>query len=84
MSRAVVLVLTWNGAEYIRTCLNALAAQQGVAEYGLLVVDNASHDDTANIVAAEYPDVALIRNPTNLALPKATTSGYRPCWTKLD
>ncbi|NJL06469.1 MAG: glycosyltransferase family 2 protein [Chloroflexaceae bacterium] len=77
MSRAVVLVLTWNGTAYIRACLDALAAQQGCPEYGVLVVDNASSDDTANIVAAEYPDVALIRNPTNLGFAQGNNVGLQ-------
>ncbi len=77
MSRAVVLVLTWNGAEYIRACLDALAVQQGHTEYDVLVVDNASSDDTANIVAAEYPDVALIRNATNLGFAQGNNVGIQ-------
>ena len=77
MSRAVVLVLTWNGAEFIRACLDALAAQQGHIEYDVLVVDNASSDDTVNIVAAEYPNVALIRNTTNLGFAQGNNVGIQ-------
>ncbi len=77
MSRVVVLVLTWNGAAYIRACLHAVQEQQGVLDYSVLVVDNGSTDGTADIVASEFADVALIRNRHNLGFASGNNIGLQ-------
>ena len=44
-TRATVVVVTWQGAELLPTCLDSLAAQ--TMPHRVLVVDNASTDGTA-------------------------------------
>ncbi|MBV8516475.1 MAG: glycosyltransferase family 2 protein [Acidobacteria bacterium] len=63
MGRLVSVVLvTWNSAPYLRRCLEGLAGQT-YRETELIVVDNASSDDSAAIVAAHATRV--IRNDVN-------------------
>ncbi|NJN16764.1 MAG: glycosyltransferase family 2 protein [Oscillochloris sp.] len=66
MRSIVTLVLAWNGSAFLRPCLNALRAQEYAGRHAILVFDNGSSDGSAELVAAEYPDVALIRSPQNL------------------
>ena len=58
------IVVTHNRKEMLRESLPALAAQARPPDH-VLVVDNASTDGTAAMVAAEYPDVEVLALPTN-------------------
>ncbi|MFN2625315.1 MAG: glycosyltransferase, partial [Mycobacteriales bacterium] len=56
--RATVIVLNYNGERLIGDCLRALAAQDVAAgDAETWVVDNASRDTSADLVAREFPDV---------------------------
>jgi GT2 family glycosyltransferase len=59
-----VVVITYNSAAYVCACLGSVArAAPGVP---LLVVDNASADDTVAIVRAEFPACRLVALPQNI------------------
>ena len=64
-----VLIVSFNTRERLRACLAALAAQD--ADHETLVVDNASRDGSADLVAAEFPEAKLIRSPVNLGFANA-------------
>lgn len=63
--RASVIVLAWNGVAYLEPCLEAVLSQ-GYPDLEVLVVDNASTDGSADLVARRFPQVHLIRNELNL------------------
>lgn len=77
MKSVAVLVLTWNGQDYIQPCLAALAQQQYTGQYGVLVVDNGSTDETVALVDQHTPRVALIRNDYNLGFAGGNNVGLR-------
>ena len=66
-----IVILNYNTREHLRACLlsvrdegsTSLSASQTEAE--VLVVDNASSDGSADMVATEFPWVNLIRSPRN-------------------
>lgn len=58
-----VVVVTWRGAAHITACLDALAAQE--RPHRTIVVDNASDDGTAALVAAHPSAPEVIRLPAN-------------------
>jgi len=74
-----VVVVTWRGVEHITACLDALAAQR--RPHRTLVVDNASDDGTAALIAAHPAKPEVLRLPRNLgyagamsaALPRIAT-----------
>ena len=59
-----VVILNWNGAALLRQFLPAVVAYSDGAS--LLVVDNASTDDSVAVLAAEFPQVQCIRHAENL------------------
>lgn len=59
------MVVTYNRRELLRTCLARLGDQSRPLA-AIIVVDNASEDGTAEMVAAEFPDVVLLRLPENV------------------
>jgi GT2 family glycosyltransferase len=61
-----LVILNYNTREHLRACLQAIRDEgsTGVATE-VLVVDNASADGSAEMVASEFPSVTLIRSPRN-------------------
>jgi N-acetylglucosaminyl-diphospho-decaprenol L-rhamnosyltransferase len=63
-----ISVVSYRTPELVRACLMALAVDRlasGLA-MDVTVVDNASHDGSAEMVRAEFPWVRLIENVTNV------------------
>ncbi len=56
------VISTWNKVDVLRENLDSLRAQS-LPFASIVVVDNASRDETAAVVAAEYPEVRLIVMP---------------------
>jgi len=59
-----VIVLSLNGADVIRECLDTLLVND-YPNFEVLVVNNGSTDATPEIVSSEYPRVRLINLPQN-------------------
>lgn len=68
--RLAVIILSYNTRELLQRCLQSVfAAAEGTADHlavDVLVIDNASHDDSAAMVATQFPQAHLIPSPTNL------------------
>ncbi len=59
-----VIIPTHNRAASLRNCVNSVAAQV-FRDFEIIVVDDASTDDTAVMLAAEFPAVRVLRQETN-------------------
>lgn len=79
-TRIVVVVLTWNHHHYTRACLRSLERQ--TAPHTVYVVDNASTDGTADIVAAEFPAVQVLRNTKNLGFASGNNVGIHAAFSE--
>lgn len=58
-----IVVLNWNVRDLLDRCLTSLRSDRYILE--IVVVDNASHDDSVAVVRAKYPHVLLITNQEN-------------------
>lgn len=72
-----VVVLSWNTRDLLRACLQSLSADDVGRTREIIVVDNASDDGSADLVASEFPDVRLIRNDANLLYSEGNNVGAR-------
>jgi GT2 family glycosyltransferase len=74
-----VVVSNWNGAEWLVRCLSALqlSARSTRLTHEILVVDDASSDDSVALVQSHFPTVRLIRNKRNLGFAESTNKGVR-------
>ena len=64
--RLTVIIVTWNGRAYLPACLDSILDQTLPRQsYEVLVVDNASDDGTLELLNERYPDVRVIRSPSN-------------------
>ncbi|MDD3352554.1 glycosyltransferase family 2 protein [Zoogloea sp.] len=64
MKKIDVIIVTYNGATWIRR--NLMSLRQSSLLPHVIVVDNASTDDTVQIVRDEFPEVELITLQSNL------------------
>src|SRR5262245_21426823 len=76
MNSVVVLVLAWNGHDFLPACLRSLLAQEYAGRHAVLVVDNASVDDSVALVR-DFPMVALLTNERNLGFAGGNNAGLR-------
>ena len=61
-----VIVVGYNGRDLLPRCLDSVLADAGDLAIEVIVVDNASRDDTMKTVSARFPTVRLIANETNV------------------
>ncbi len=76
MPEASVVVLTYNAGRHVRACLDGLR-RQTCSDFETIVIDNASSDGSAALVAACYPEVRLLRNERNLGYAAGCNRGLR-------
>ncbi len=72
MTDLSILILTLNSKSYLRDCLNSIRAFPPAATYEIWVADNGSNDGTVEMLEAQYPEVRIIRNTSNLGFTKPT------------
>lgn len=56
-----IAIVSYNTRDFLRRCLDSIAATAGDIPHEVIVVDNASSDGSAAMVRAEYPQVRLIQ-----------------------
>lgn len=71
-----IVIVNYNTRDLLRRCLETVLASEGIG-YRVCVVDNASSDGSAELVAGMFPQVALIANDENLGYPAANNQGLR-------
>ncbi len=74
--RVLIIILCYNGIALTRACLQSLQ-QTAYPAYDILVIDNASHDDTPAIVRAEFPAVRVVETGANLGFAGGNNVGLR-------
>jgi len=71
-----IVIPSWNTVDLLRECLRTIAeADKPTTE--IIVIDNGSDDGSADMVALEFPEVRLTRNPENEGFAKGSNRGIR-------
>lgn len=70
-----IIIVSYNTRDLLRRCLQAVATHCADLHHEIIVVDNASRDDSAAMVAAEFPQVRLIENAQNRMFAPASNQG---------
>lgn len=73
-----ILLVTWNRKYDLKKAIESALAQSYTA-IEIVVVDNDSTDDTAALVATEFPMVRLVPAPRNLGCPSGRNYGFGFC-----
>ena len=74
MPEIAVIVVNWNGAHLLKTCLTSLR-EQTWRDFETILVDNGSSDESLALVARDFPDVRVIALDENLGLAGGTNVG---------
>lgn len=71
-----IVVVNWNTIGLLRDVLASVVANPGGITSQIIVVDNASTDGSADMVAKEFPQALLIRNEANRGFAAANNQGF--------
>lgn len=71
MKAISIILVTYNSSAHIESCLDSIF-NQNFDDYEVIVIDNASTDDTKSLIRAKYRDVTLLDNSDN----------FGPCYAR--
>jgi len=71
-----VIIINWNGGEFVMRCLKALE-RQTYRDFRVVVVDNASSDGSAERIEREFAGVKLVRAGANLGFAGGNNLGFQ-------
>jgi GT2 family glycosyltransferase len=67
-----ISIVNWNTKDELNNCLISIFSQDCSYTYNVVVLDNASSDDSINMLESDYPDkIQLIKNVENYGFGKA-------------
>jgi len=69
-----IVVVTYNSADFLHNCLRSLCQPQSLTQE-IIVVDNASQDESCQVVEEVCPTARLLRLPENLGYGAACNAG---------
>jgi len=71
-----IIVVNYNGKKFLSGCLNSIFLQTYLP-FEVIMVDNASTDDSLEYVQKNFPDVKIVAQSTNLGFAGGTNAGIR-------
>ena len=72
-----IIIVSWNVSALLERCLNSIFASEGAFQYRVVVVDNASSDDSVEMINSRYQQAELLTNETNVGYSAANNMGLR-------
>lgn len=75
--RMAVVVVNMNSGDDLAACVRSVYEAAGDAEVEVVVVDNASEDDSADRARAAAPGIRVIENAVNRGFPAAANQGMQ-------
>ncbi|HSB07346.1 MAG TPA: glycosyltransferase family 2 protein, partial [Thermodesulfobacteriota bacterium] len=72
-----IIIVTCNSSSIIETCLRSIMERMKGIDHELIIIDNASTDETCRVIQERFPEAALIRSPENIGFARANNLGLR-------
>lgn len=76
MKLASIIVVNWNGKNYLEKCLDSLK-KLIYPNYEIVLVDNGSVDGSVEFVRQNFPWIKIVQNKENLGFAEANNIGYQ-------
>jgi O-antigen biosynthesis protein len=70
-----IVIVTWNVRSLVTACLTSIRRYSRSLNVEVIVVDNASADNTVSAVRDEFPEALIVDNNRNLGFAKASNQG---------
>lgn len=70
-----IIIVNWNTEKYLKQCLEAIYEVPSRIGFEVIVVDNHSSDNSLSMLKANFPQVKLLMNDSNLGYAKANNQG---------
>jgi len=77
--RLSIVIVSYNNSKLIEQCLDSIYLDSNSKNWGIIVVDNFSKDDTVSMLDKKFPNVKLIANTKNVGFAKANNQALRIC-----
>nr|WP_304975070.1 glycosyltransferase family 2 protein [uncultured Acetatifactor sp.] len=75
MNQITIIIPNYNGANFLKECLEALYTQENAPGYTVLVVDNGSKDGSLELLKERFPQASVIALPENTGFCHAVNLG---------
>jgi len=72
-----VIILNYNVCHFLELCLKSVTASISDISAEIIVVDNASKDESCKMVKTKFPSVHLIENKNNIGFSKGNNIGVK-------
>lgn len=72
-----IIIVSWNVADLLRTCLGTIFAARGKLCLEVIVVDSASSDETVSMLKSEYPQVRVLAQTQNVGFTRGNNIGLQ-------
>ncbi|MFU8772087.1 MAG: glycosyltransferase family 2 protein, partial [Anaerolineales bacterium] len=70
-----IIIVNWNTREMLQSCLESVVVDSGELAFEVIVIDNASEDGSADMIADDFPQAQLVRNMRNVGFAAANNQG---------
>jgi GT2 family glycosyltransferase len=70
-----IIMVNWNTRELLYNCINSVYRNTSNSNFGIIVIDNASSDDSDDMLKLEFGDVKVIANTENRGFAAANNQG---------
>lgn len=71
-----VIIVNYNGRAFLEKCISSLLAQS-YPKVEIILVDNASSDDSIDYLRKEFPSIKIIANKENIGFAKGNNIGIK-------
>ena len=71
-----IIIVNWNSVKHLRECLASIYDKTEGISFEVVVIDNASYDGCAEMLAREFPAVRFIQSQENLGFARANNLGF--------
>ena len=72
-----IAIVNYNSCLMVLRCIHSVIEFCGDLDYEIIIVDNASSDDSVELIKASFPNHLLIENKKNLGFAKAVNQAFK-------
>src|SRR3989344_3998781 len=75
-AKVSIIIVNWNAKEDLKECLDSFLKKVKYPNYEIILVDNASKDDSVNYVKKNFPKIKIVQSSSNLGFAGGNNLGF--------